>query len=360
MTGRGTWFRRGWWRSPDLTIILIAINLVVFAIELAVGEFLFEPVPEASPTEATTAAMIFCGGQVPGHVVAGEVWRLLTSVFLHLDVVHLAMNCIATFSLLPPVQQRIGFGRSVSLYVFGGIAGSLAAQGWRLLGPEGSAALHMHGVGIGASGAVFAVFGFLIGVFWRAKDPLGSSIRRQLLFWLLINVIYGLTAPNIGNDAHAGGFVFGLLFERLAARRPSAWTARLLGARVTTVIAIGLVVAAMTSQLVWCLGAPGAEFRRLEAIAGDWQGGLIFQPVVISPFPDVSRKRVQDMDEIIRRLDARRDIPEAATLRAYFEAVRANAAGEPLPAAEREARLRGYLHLFDRFRLRLGPLTGAA
>lgn len=142
------------------------------------------------------------GEKINEFIAQGEVWRLLTSVFLHGGLVHLLFNAYALYMIGRQVETIYGPLRFSIVYLCAGLAGSVASL---LLTPAAS---------LGASGALFGLIG-AEGVFlYRNRKLLGDRARRGLqniLFIAFINLVIGLQgAFRIDNWAHIGGLLGGL------------------------------------------------------------------------------------------------------------------------------------------------------
>lgn len=146
------------------------------------------------------------------QVADGEVYRLLTSMFLHGSVTHLGFNCFALYIFGGEVERYFGTVRLGIIYFLGGLMGSLASF------------LFTQGNSIGASGAVFAVFGALAAYYYRNfhlfRLLFGDAIPqrlRSLATVAVINLAIGffVNASNAGvkidNAAHIGGALGGLM-----------------------------------------------------------------------------------------------------------------------------------------------------
>jgi membrane associated rhomboid family serine protease len=141
-----------------------------------------------------------------GAVAHGELWRLWTVTLLHdpSNILHLLFNMYALYLAGPIVELIYGSPRAVAFYLVCALGGSLGSFGF---GPDGPS--------VGASGAIFGLFGILL-VANRTHHPAMDRASRafigQLGFLLLLNVGIGLVnAGYIDNAAHAGGFVTGAL-----------------------------------------------------------------------------------------------------------------------------------------------------
>lgn len=132
----------------------------------------------------------------------GQYWRLLTATFLHGNLVHLGLNMLALYVLGPQTERVYKSGRFLLLYLTAGLAGSVASYAFT---PAPS---------VGASGAIFGIFGALGVFFYTTRDLLGEAGREQLRSMVVlvgINIVFGLVAGGtIDNFAHMGGLVGGL------------------------------------------------------------------------------------------------------------------------------------------------------
>ncbi len=135
----------------------------------------------------------------------GAWWRLLTSAFLHLQVLHIAFNMIALYALGPPLERLVGQTRLVAIYLTTAMAGSVTVV-W-LADPRIPT--------LGASGAVFGIFGAAI-VLMRSR---GYDITAWLVL-LAINLVITFTLPNISWQAHVGGLLAGALIGAVLAYTP--------------------------------------------------------------------------------------------------------------------------------------------
>ncbi len=141
----------------------------------------------------------------------GEWWRLVTAMFAHYGLLHLALNMWALFQAGHLVEKLLGRALFALMYFGSGIIGSLATLLW-------------HGDKVwsaGASGAVFGVYGALLGYLWREKHGVPRNVLQPLMKSTLTfagyNLIYGAVHPHIDNMAHIGGLAGGILFGWLSA-----------------------------------------------------------------------------------------------------------------------------------------------
>ncbi len=171
-------------------------------------------------------------------VADGEWWRIVSAAFLHGSVMHIAFNMYALWIFGPRLEQQVGSPAFASLYVAAAAVGGATSY---LLGPEGQ-------VSIGASGAVFGLFGAWLFVAWRMRStPGGKSMFNQLFVLLAINLALPLFLPGIDWRAHLGGLVAGVaiafLWSKLAVGKENAVAIR-------TAIALGVMAIAIAAVLL--------------------------------------------------------------------------------------------------------------
>jgi membrane associated rhomboid family serine protease len=134
------------------------------------------------------------GSWMPG-VVDGAYWQLLSSMFVHVGIGHLVLNCLAIYILGPQLEHVLGRWRFLALYLLSGLAGSALVY-WA--GPE-------IGGTHGASGAVFGLMAaWVVLALKRRQDYQG------LLLWVGISFVYTFVMPNVSWQGHLGGFLGGL------------------------------------------------------------------------------------------------------------------------------------------------------
>jgi membrane associated rhomboid family serine protease len=178
-------------REGRVSMILIAINVAAFVAQLATGD---------------RAGDVFQQGALQGYVTAdGDYWRLITSAFLHGSVLHLLFNMYALYLFGPFVERALGTARFVIAYVTAAMAGSIAV--YLLASPTT--------VTIGASGAVFGLFGMALLLLLKAKQDV-----RTLLVLLAINAVISVAGPDISWEGHLGGFVAGVALGAAFAYAP--------------------------------------------------------------------------------------------------------------------------------------------
>lgn len=180
--------------KPWVTWVLIGANVAMFGVELASG---------LDPVQPLVKDMVHLGADF-GPLTLGEHewWRVLSSMFLHFGVLHIAMNMLCLWQARG-VEKIYGHGGFAAIYFVAGI-----------LGGVGSVARNGDVVAAGASGAVFGVFGAFAAFLIRARKTSDRAAWQQtaqrLGTFIVINLVIGLQSKGIDVTAHVVGLIAGL------------------------------------------------------------------------------------------------------------------------------------------------------
>jgi len=181
-------FERGMRTAPPLILLLIALNVAMFAWETATGAL------------QSRESIIAAGALVRDRVLAGEWWRLLSATFLHAGVDHLIGNCLVLYVVGMACEHAFGLARTAVVYSTSGLTASLLSA---TLSP---------GPSVGASGAIFGVVGAVIVVLYLHQQHFYLRDKRigfVLAAWSVYTIATGLMSPYIDNYGHVGGLVGG-------------------------------------------------------------------------------------------------------------------------------------------------------
>jgi rhomboid protease GluP len=175
------------------TPILLGINILVFILMAASGVSIFQPESEA---------LIQWGANFGVITLEGEYWRMVTANFIHIGIIHLAVNMISLHFIGRVLEPIIGKWNVILAYLFTGVLAALTSLFW-----------HSDVVSAGASGSLFGLFGaFLYLLTTKLFAPeQRMAIFKQMGMLLAFNLIYGMK-EGIDNAAHIGGLVSGFIF----------------------------------------------------------------------------------------------------------------------------------------------------
>ena len=205
--------------SAPVTFALIAVNVGIFLLG------------ELSPD---LGSRLFRNGAQwqPAIDILGEWYRAFTAMFLHGGITHVLFNMYALFIFGPVLERRFGSVSFAALYVASGLGGSAL---YHLIGGTNPA--------VGASGAIFGLFGAMLAASYRQRHtPAGQAVFRQLGLLLVINMALPFIVPNIAWEAHVGGLAVGAGIAFIWDNLPLADRASTLK---RTVIALGFAMAAI-------------------------------------------------------------------------------------------------------------------
>jgi len=182
----------------DVTLTLIAVNVVVFLLTAASG---------AGVAAGNGRSSIYDNfALIPVQVAHGEWYRLVSSMFLHYGILHIGFNMWALYVIGMPLEGMLGRSRFAALYFLSGIGGSVMSFA---LGPIGQAAA-------GASGAIFGLFGAFFVILRRRNLETGG-----ILGLIVINLVLSFTFANIDWRGHVGGLIVGSVLGAVFAYAPS-------------------------------------------------------------------------------------------------------------------------------------------
>jgi membrane associated rhomboid family serine protease len=181
--------------GAKVTKALIGVNVAVYAAELAEGGGV-----NGTGSDIYEKGVLVAGRTIDSHghligVAQGDWWRLITAAFLHYGPFHLLLNMLALYWFGSLLEQRIGSGRFLLLYLVSGLAGSAGAL---LLDPTVPT--------VGASGAIFGILGagLVMEQFQRDYVFGGSALGV-----IVLNLVFTFSVSNISIGGHIGGLIGG-------------------------------------------------------------------------------------------------------------------------------------------------------
>jgi conserved hypothetical protein len=176
-------------KKPIVTYSLIFICILVFILMYVLGN---------GSTDNYT--LLIFGANVDTLTKNGDYYRLFTSMFLHIGILHLLCNMYSLYIIGKEVENVFGKVKYLIIYLLSGIAGSIL-----------SLAFNHNTICAGASGAIFGLLGALLYFGYYYRTYLGATLTRSIIPVIVLNLIIGFTSSGIDNAAHIGGLVGGIL-----------------------------------------------------------------------------------------------------------------------------------------------------
>ena len=176
-------------KKPIVTYSLTFICILVFILMYVLGN---------GSTDNYT--LLVFGANVDTLTKNGDYYRLFTSMFLHIGILHLLCNMYSLYIIGKEVENVFGKVKYLIIYLLSGIAGSIL-----------SLAFNHNTICAGASGAIFGLLGALLYFGYYYRTYLGVTLTRSIIPVIVLNLIIGFTSSGIDNAAHIGGLVGGIL-----------------------------------------------------------------------------------------------------------------------------------------------------
>ncbi len=173
---------------PIVTTILI-IQTILFVVSMVSGGW------------KDKLILVNFGAYTSIGIASGEWWRLITSIFLHMDFIHFIFNSFALYLLGPQLEWMLGKFYFSLGYLFTGIAGNLFTF---LIAPSVQ-------LSVGASGAIYGLFGIYLYLYFFRKGTLHPEVGKGLFALVVINLVFSMIWPQINLAAHLGGLISGMI-----------------------------------------------------------------------------------------------------------------------------------------------------
>ena len=194
---RPSFFERNRYRL--VTLALIAINVLVFAVEALLS---------GMRVDISTRTLVDMGAMYAPLIQSpADLYRFVTPMFLHMDLMHLGFNMVALYSVGEVLERVLGKGNYLALYFIGGITGNAVSYAADVLLGGGAS------VSAGASTSVFGLFVAvaLLGLLHKGNRSFFARYSKSMLAVIGVNVAYTLLVPSISVSGHLGGALGGLI-----------------------------------------------------------------------------------------------------------------------------------------------------
>jgi len=191
-------------RKYKITYTLIILNLIVYV----VSAFLSRDIIDMDLEILVNMGALFG----PYTVLHGEWWRLFTAIFLHSGMTHLLMNMFSLYLIGRGAEMYFEKKSYIIIYIISGLMGGLLSQ-----------YMHPTSVGIGASGAIFGVFGAIAGFFLAFREKIqeqSKAFMKDFGVIIVINLVLGFSIPTVDVSAHIAGLVIGFIGGFMVSKNP--------------------------------------------------------------------------------------------------------------------------------------------
>jgi rhomboid protease GluP len=180
--------------SKIVTYTIMGINVALFVAMVLNGINIFEP---------TVADITRWGANYKPYTTGGEWWRLITSTFIHIGIIHIAFNMYALYQAGLYLEPMLGKWRYTIAYLSTGVLASIASIWW----------YNNEIVSAGASGAIFGLYGVFLALLTTKLLPKKkrSGLLQSIGVFVMYNLLYGARSQAVDNAAHLGGLLSGLI-----------------------------------------------------------------------------------------------------------------------------------------------------
>lgn len=206
-------------KKPIITYIIIAINVLAFLLMYLIGD---------GSTNVHT--LLSFGANYGPFVKLGEYYRLITSAFLHIGVVHLIFNCYALYVIGPQIESFFGKAKYILIYLVSALAGSLLSI------------LFSSSVSAGASGAIFGLLGSLVYFGYHYRVYLDNVLKSQIIPLIVLNLLLGFVVSGIDSAAHIGGLIGGILVSMAVGVKYKSSNSEKMNGIIMTIIYLGFLI----------------------------------------------------------------------------------------------------------------------
>lgn len=166
------------------------------------------------------------------HYNYSELYRLISSIFLHSDILHLLCNMYSLYIIGPQLESFFGKVKYTIIFIGSGIIGNLLSMAF----------LQDRVVSVGASGAIFGLLGALLYFGYHYRVYLSGVIRSQIIPLIILNLGIGFLATNINNLAHVGGLVGGVLISMAVGVKYKSNKSDIINGFIMTTIFVGFLI----------------------------------------------------------------------------------------------------------------------
>ena len=176
-----------------VTNIIMGICILCFLITIVFGGL-------GSLADVPTNVLALLGANNINFLKSGEIWRLLSYMFLHGSLIHLLVNMYSLYLIGTQIENYYGKTKYIIIYIISGICGGLLS----------AVGIGANAISVGASGAIFGLLGALAYFGYHYRLYLGNVLKTQIIPVIAINLLIGVMLTGIDNFCHIGGLVGGI------------------------------------------------------------------------------------------------------------------------------------------------------
>ena len=202
-------------KNPIITKIILAINILVYILSYIYGQNF----------------IVGNFGNYAPAIQSGEWYRLITSAFVHVSIIHLLCNMYALYIIGTQIENFFGKLRYSIIYLGSAITGSMLSM-----------LFNTSNYSIGASGAIFGLLGALLYFGYHYRVYLDSVIKSQILPIIILNLSIGFMIPGIDNACHIGGLLGGVLISMAVGVKYKSNKRDVINGIVMSLIFIGFLI----------------------------------------------------------------------------------------------------------------------
>lgn len=202
-------------KDPIITKIIMLINLVVYVLSIIYG----------------SDFIISRFGNNASLIQSGEYYRLITSAFVHVNIIHLLCNMYALYIIGMQIENFFGKFKYSVVYLVSALTGSLL-----------SIMFNTNSYSIGASGAVFGLLGALLYFGYHYRVYLDTVIKSQIIPIIILNLGIGFMIPGIDNACHIGGLIGGILSTMAVGVKYRSEKREIINGIIMSLIFIGFLI----------------------------------------------------------------------------------------------------------------------
>ncbi|MFD0896205.1 rhomboid family intramembrane serine protease [Loigolactobacillus binensis] len=183
---------RQWRNGPCMMYFFLGLQILVYLVLTLFGG------------SQNTSVLVYFGAKVNPLIQQGEWWRLITPIFLHSGLTHIAVNSVTLYFIGMQIEELFGHWRFAVIYLLSGITGNIASFVFNT------------GISVGASTALFGLFGafFMLMEAFRQNTAL-RAVGQQFGLFIILNLAFDLFIPGIDLAGHVGGLLGGFLIANV-------------------------------------------------------------------------------------------------------------------------------------------------